>query len=114
MKLFVYGTLREGEPAHGLLRGARLVARVSTEPCFTLVDMGEYPALIDGGSSSVAGEIYAIDAELLPELDRYEDAPELYQRVRRHIAGHAVWVYLLPEAHARGRAVIASGDWRKR
>jgi gamma-glutamylcyclotransferase (GGCT)/AIG2-like uncharacterized protein YtfP len=114
MKLFVYGTLREGEPAHSLLRGAPLVARVTTEPAFTLVDMGEYPALVEAGESAVVGEVYAIDAELLPELDRYEDAPELYQRVSRVIAGHEVWVYVLPAAHARGRPAIASGDWRRR
>jgi gamma-glutamylcyclotransferase (GGCT)/AIG2-like uncharacterized protein YtfP len=111
MKIFVYGTLRQGQPAHGLLQGAPLIARVTTEPRFTLVDMGEYPALVEGGSTAVAGEIYAIEPALLPELDRYEDAPELYERAERRIAGHDVWVYVLPGKHAVGRPVIASGDF---
>jgi gamma-glutamylaminecyclotransferase len=111
MKLFVYGTLRCDQPAHRLLRGAKLVARARTEPRFTLVEMDGYPAMVEGGTTPVLGEIYELDASALPELDRYEDAPGLFERVTRHIAGHEVQVYLLPEAHAVGRPHIAGGDW---
>jgi gamma-glutamylcyclotransferase (GGCT)/AIG2-like uncharacterized protein YtfP len=115
MKLFVYGTLRSDQPAHGLLRGAKLVARVRTEPQFTLVDMmAGYPAMLEGGTTCIVGEIYELDEAALGELDRYEEAPELYERVARTIAGHDVWVYLLPERHAVGRPRIAGGDWCKR
>lgn len=111
MKLFVYGTLRQGQAAHGLLRGARFVAAVRTPPQFTLLDMGEYPALLEDGTTSVAGEIYEIAEALLRELDRYEEAPAVYQRVLRQIAGHEVWVYLLPQRHAANHATIECGDW---
>jgi gamma-glutamylaminecyclotransferase len=115
MKVFVYGTLRRGEPAHGLLQGARLVTRASTDPEFTLVDMmAGYPAMLEGGTTCVVGEIYELDEAALGELDRYEEAPELFQRVTRRIAGHDVWVYVLPERHAVGRPRIAGGDWRGR
>jgi gamma-glutamylaminecyclotransferase len=115
MKLFVYGTLRRGERAHGLLRGARLLAKASTPARFTLVEMaGGYPALVHGGCSAVRGEIYGIDESLLRELDPYEDVPELYLRVRMNIAGHDCWVYVLRPEHARGLPVIASGDWKQR
>jgi gamma-glutamylcyclotransferase (GGCT)/AIG2-like uncharacterized protein YtfP len=115
MKLFVYGTLRSEQPAHGLLRGAKLVARVRTEPQFTLVDtMAGYPAMIEGGTTSIVGEIYELDEAALGELDRYEEAPEFFQRVTRRIAGHDVWVYLLPKRQAVDQPRIASGDWCKR
>jgi gamma-glutamylaminecyclotransferase len=111
MMLFVYGTLRSDQPAHGLLRGARLVARARTEPRFTLVEMDGYPALVEGGGTSVAGEIYEVDEAVLSELDRYEDVPQIFQRETLRIAEHEVWVYVLPPQHAAGRPSLPSGDW---
>ena len=113
-KLFVYGSLLQGEAAHFRLRGARLIARARTEAAFTLIDMGAYPALVEAGDTAVAGEIYAVDAALLVELDEYEEAPGVYQRRALRVEGHAVVAYVLPERFAAGRPVVASGDWRRR
>ena len=114
VKLFVYGSLRRGQPAHARLRGAKLVAFARTEPRFTLVDMGSYPALLEGGETAVCGEIYEIDPALLAELDRYEEAPELYVRRTALVEGHEVFVYLLPAEHARGLPRVPGGDWCNR
>ncbi len=114
IKLFAYGTLRSGEQAHGLLKGARMLLHARTEPCFTLVDMGGYPALIEGGSTAVVGEIYELDPGLLEALDRYEEAPEVYQRVQLRVAGHDVVGYVLPAARAQGQPVLPGGDWCRR
>lgn len=114
VKLFVYGTLRKGQPAHHLLGGAELVARARTEACFRLIDMGGYPALVRDGDCAVAGEIYEIDPELLPELDRYEDVPELYERVTLEIGGMAAETYLLRPEHAGDRPELPGGDWCRR
>jgi gamma-glutamylcyclotransferase (GGCT)/AIG2-like uncharacterized protein YtfP len=112
-KLFVYGSLLQGEAAHFRLRGARLIARARTDAAFTLVDMGAYPALVEAGDTAVAGEIYAVDEALLAELDEYEEAPAVYQRRELRVDGHDVVTYVLPERLAAGRPVIASGDWRR-
>lgn len=114
MRLFAYGTLRHGEPGHALLGGAPLLGVAATAPAFTLVDMGEYPAIVEGGSTAVIGELYEVDPALLVELDRYEDVPELYLRVERAVAGVPALIYVLRPEHARGRPVIASGDWLRR
>src|SRR4051812_31813997 len=111
MRLFVYGTLRRGGAAHELLGNARLIDSVWTEPRYTLLDMGGYPALVEQGTGSVRGEIYEFDAARLQELDRYEDCPGLYLRAERVIAGHHVLVYLLPIERGGGRAVLTSGDF---
>jgi gamma-glutamylaminecyclotransferase len=113
--LFVYGTLMRGESAHELLGpSARFVAEANTEPRFTLVDMGEYPALRDGGTSAVRGELYEIDAMLLPALDRYEDVPEMYERRLIAVQGREALTYVLRAELGAGLGVIASGSWRDR
>jgi gamma-glutamylcyclotransferase (GGCT)/AIG2-like uncharacterized protein YtfP len=114
MKLFVYGTLCEGQRAHHLLRSAPLLARTRTAPTFRLVDMGGYPALVRGGTTAVYGEIYEVDDSLIPELDRYEDVPELYQRETLEVGGMTAWAYVLPEPFAAGRPELPTGDWRDR
>jgi gamma-glutamylaminecyclotransferase len=111
--LFVYGTLMRGEGAHALLGpSARFIAEARTEPCFTLVNMGEYPALVEGGTTAVRGELYEIDDALLPALDRYEDVPEMYARQPVVAGGQHAVAYVLHQRLAQGVSVIASGDWR--
>ena len=111
MKVFVYGTLRQGQSAHHLLAGARFVGTARTPPEYTLLDMGTYPALISGGDTAVLGEIYEVNADVLAALDRYEDAPHLYRRVLTTIGTHEVFVYLLGAEHGSNRPKLRSGDW---
>ena len=116
MKVFVYGTLMRGEPAHELLRAGRFLGIWQTEPRYSLVLLDGYPGLLEDGDTAVAGELYELpdDAEVLDQLDRYEDSPELYARELRRFGEHEAWVYLLRPLHAAGRPVIAGGDWRRR
>jgi len=111
--LFVYGTLMRGESAHALLGPtARFVGEAQTEPRFTLLDMGEYPALVEGGTTAVRGELYEIDAELLAVLDRYEDVPELYERRTLRLGDRDALAYVMHSHLGRGVGTIASGNWR--
>lgn len=113
--LFVYGTLRQGEPQHGLLGSARLVAEVSTAPAFALVDLGPYAALVRGGSTAVAGELYSIDLQTRRVLDVERQVPILFNRERVQLAdGSEADAYVLPADKARGRRRLGHGDWKKR
>lgn len=80
LRLFVYGTLRAGEPAHALLRGAALLRRCRTAPGWTKVELDAYPALVPG-EGTVEGELYEVDAATLAALDEYEGHPDLFVRV---------------------------------
>ena len=115
VEIFVYGTLMRGERGHALLGGARFVAPARTAACFDLIDMGGYPALVEGGARSVLGEIHAVHERVFPALDAYEDVHDtLYRRARLIVAGRQVQAYLLPRAHVAWRPCIPSGDWRRR
>ena len=59
-RLFVYGTLRQGEAQHALLAGASLLGVSSTRPAFHLIDVGPYAALVRGGTTAVSGELYSV------------------------------------------------------
>jgi gamma-glutamylaminecyclotransferase len=111
--VFTYGTLLRGEVNHDLLAQARFVAEARTEPCFELFDLGSFPAMSMGGETAVCGEVYAADDATLARLDRLEGHPSFYQRTQIRLeGGQEVETYLMDRARMRGRAPIASGDWR--
>ncbi len=122
---FVYGTLRAGEandlrvaaarrgiPEPELLGTAALHGR--------LYDFGAYPGLVlDPAGIAVRGDVYRIDAALVPVLDEIEEVypggDALFVR-----ENHAVMlgsdlveciVYPVSAQHIAGRPVIAGGDW---
>ena len=111
-RVFVYGTLRRGEPNHHLLDARMLLRAGRTEPRFTLVSLGAFPAMIDGGETAVVGEVYDVDAVTLAALDRLEGHPRFYRRQPIRLAdGDEVLAYLLSPEQVRGQPRIPSGDW---
>jgi gamma-glutamylcyclotransferase (GGCT)/AIG2-like uncharacterized protein YtfP len=79
--LFVYGTLKRGEPGHELMRDARFVATVMKTHLRWIRD-AEYPSCIETEDPMdfVVGEIWAVHVRSLPLLDDYEG--ENYRRVQ--------------------------------
>jgi gamma-glutamylaminecyclotransferase len=113
-RLFVYGTLLRGEPNHALLASSPCLGAVRTEPAFDLVLFDGYPAMVAGGSIAVTGELYAVTRTVLKRLDRLENHPRLYRRIRIRLADvGAVEAYLITARQAFGMPRIPSGDWRQ-
>lgn len=112
MLLFVYGTLRLGEVNHRQLAGALFRAVVATAPAYELVDMGGYPALLEGGSTAVRGELYEIDPSHLTMLDLFEDVPLLYDRKTVRLGAVDAETYIMRRDVAGAAPRIESGDWR--
>src|SRR5688572_14820404 len=112
-EIFVYGTLRKGGSNHYLIEegGGRFVRIARTRPEFELLDLGPYPGMVAGGSTSVLGEVYVVDARLRERLDRLEDHPRWYRRTSITLAdGSDVETYLL-QSHPSTARSIESGDW---
>ena len=113
--LFVYGTLRQGEPQHSLLGPSRFIGEATTAPAFWLVDLGPCAALVRGGSTAVVGELYAIDLQVRRTLDVERQVPILFNREKLSLSdGTEADAYLLPSEKARGKRRLAQGDWKKR
>lgn len=138
MLLFVYGTLRRGQPLHAHLGAAEFLGR-GTVPG-RLLDLGAYPGLIPAsdalalpgvtpepaGGERVHGELYrSEDADLLARLDELEDhrptdpGQGLFLRCRLGVRledGRELeaWGYALsPRTReaAPGARVVPGGDW---
>jgi len=113
--VFVYGTSLRGESHHELLCGASYVGTARTEACFDLVDLGGFPALIEGGRTPVDGEVYSIDSTGVRLLDEAEDHPEYFRRTVIALEdGREVFTYVLPERQGRPYPCIPGGSWRSR
>ena len=111
--VFVYGTLLSGLPNHAVLGHATYLGRARTTARYTLVDMGAFPALVDGGKCSIVGELYELDPGTLELIDEYEDHPSYYRRSSVRLEdGRDVCAYFLPPKLALGSPPIPSGDWR--
>lgn len=112
-RLFVYGTLLRGERAHDLMTDGVFVESATTEPRFTLVDLGEYPALVDFGTSAVHGEVYLVNTSILMRLDTYEGDEYVRQSVKLQNT-KAASAYIWTASRFDRYPAIPSGDWRKR
>lgn len=114
VRLFVYGTLMQGEDNAAAIAGGRLLGSARTRAAYTLVHLGAYPALLAKGDAAIAGELYEIDEPLLERLDELEEHPHLFRRGPVLLAdGSEAQAYFL--ARASGEApIVARGDWRLR
>lgn len=115
--LFVYGTLRSNQPNAPRLGGATPLgwATVSGK----LLDLGDYPGLIEG-EGVVIGELFLLPSAALERIDDLEGFdpldPEssLFVREERyvHLPGQntrrQAWIYRWPHG---GGSPIESGDW---
>ncbi|KAL1282834.1 hypothetical protein QQF64_001637 [Cirrhinus molitorella] len=90
-KVFVYGTLKKGQPNYFRMKKtangqAEFLAHARTVKQYPLVIATKYniPFLLNvtGTGQRVHGEIYQVDQKMLDFLDRFEGCPRRYQRTR--------------------------------
>lgn len=100
--LFVYGTLKRGQPAHRLLAGQRFLGPAVTAPRYRLVDLGPFPGLVrdEAAGLAVRGELWEVSDCCADELDDFEGCPALYTREAVEVDGAArpveAYVYARP------------------
>lgn len=115
-RLFVYGTMRQGQTARSLVAGSvTRSASASTTGQIFAFPMG-YPGYVEGPGRVVGEVLWLTDlAATFGLLDAYEG--EDFVRVLRQVTTDAgdelwTWIYALadPETVKLG-TLIASGDW---
>ncbi|XP_071484865.1 putative gamma-glutamylcyclotransferase CG2811 [Diadema antillarum] len=80
-RVFVYGTLKTGQPNYRLMAGLRLIGIGRTRTKMPLVVATEFgiPMLLDHeGGHNVVGEVYEVDDENLAKVDALESFPGGY------------------------------------
>lgn len=102
-RVFVYGTLKRGEPNHALLKDtnngyAKFLGPGKTITRYPLVIATKYniPFLLkeEGTGSHVFGEVYDVDSKMLMNLDELEEHPSFYVRTEHE-------VQLIPESEIK-------------
>jgi gamma-glutamylcyclotransferase (GGCT)/AIG2-like uncharacterized protein YtfP len=115
-RLFVYGTIRQGQTARSLVAGAvTRCAKAWTDGQIYAFPMG-YPGYIEGNGRVVGEVLWLRDlAATFGLLDAYEG--EDFVRIIRQVTIETgeelwTWIYVLadPEAIRLG-TLIADGDW---
>ncbi|KAL6434365.1 hypothetical protein ACFW04_006052 [Cataglyphis niger] len=93
-RVFVYGTLKRGEPNHGLIKDAmngyaKFLGLGRTTVSYPLVIATKYniPFLLKKPEVGylVLGEVYDVDSKMLKKLDELEEHPTFYERFEEEI-----------------------------
>nr|WP_263327194.1 gamma-glutamylcyclotransferase family protein [Neobacillus sp. Marseille-Q6967] len=121
INVFVYGTLRKGEPNAHLLKSATCIA----EQCWTngvVYDTGYgYPAIKPTPSSRIYGELYSVTEEELGRLDQLEGYREgrkdnLYERIEQTVytdkGSFQAYMYIASKENLLKKR-IPNGDWKE-
>jgi gamma-glutamylcyclotransferase (GGCT)/AIG2-like uncharacterized protein YtfP len=89
--LFIYGTLKRGQPNHDWLADGEYLGPAETLPHYRLINCGPYPGLLIDRESgkSVVGELWKVGAETLQRLDLLEGVPTLYALEAIELVDHA-------------------------
>ena len=77
--LFVYGSLMKGQSAHELIKDSVCRGKYALKD-YAMFDLGAYPGIKERNGETVVGEVYVINKNLIPELDRYESEGSLFVR----------------------------------
>ena len=116
----VYGTLRYGASANGLMKGCKYLGKDKVSG--RLFNLGSYPGLLMSDNPSdakVIVDLYEIpDNVVLTSLDRYEGyykddpAHSLYLRKQTVTeSGQQVQIYEYNSSRVPSNSLIETGDW---
>lgn len=110
IRVFVYGTLRQGHGNHRLLEHEKFLKK-DTLSGFSMHSLGAFPAIRPNPAYKVIGEIYEISEATLRNLDYLEGVDHgFYKRLSITTdSGLSAFVYALDNAGQY--PVVETGDW---
>jgi len=102
IRVFVYGSLKNGRGNHRLLAQSKFLGRCYIEGKFRLLSLGGYPGLVASSKVSdgrIVGEVYQVNEDTLQTLDWLEGHPRYYERQKVATQFKNAWAYFLPEEY---------------
>ena len=85
-RVFVYGTLMQGQRANHMLVGARFAGKAQLKD-HVMYHLGRYPGIVPCPGETVFGELYYVSSEMLSKMDAYEEEGSLYLRRTVQVQG---------------------------
>jgi gamma-glutamylcyclotransferase (GGCT)/AIG2-like uncharacterized protein YtfP len=114
IRVFVYGSLKNGQGNHRLLAKAKFLGRSYIEGNYRMVSLGGFPGVIRHESipmNRIVGEVYQVDEDTLQSLDVLEGHPRFYKRDKVPTSHKNAWCYFLPHEYGDKYPQIAH-VWR--
>lgn len=118
MHIFVYGTLKKGNPNHFLLRSSEFAGSTKSADKYVMLDLGRFPGVMKQENvpglpaSQIKGEVYNITERTLGELDTYEG--EWYFREEIQLEDErTAFMYFLKKVPPVNYKIISNGNWTK-
>ena len=91
-KVFVYGTLMNGEDNHHFLENSRCLKKAAIEG-YDMYNVGWYPAIIPG-NSRIIGELYEVPEYDMDSIDMLEGEGSLYiRKCRQTTSNELAYIY---------------------
>ena len=114
MKLFVYGSLMQGQRNHDNLKDSAFLGEAETGAEFEMVTNGSIP-IVRPGSEIVRGELYEVSDEVLKNIEVLEEvAAGLYKKIEIDVKGEKAVIFLGGTIlESDNWAKVEGGDWKK-
>lgn len=99
VKMFVYGTLKSGYGNNILLQNERKIGNAETVDSYIMKAGGIPYVFKDKKLSTIKGELWEVDKDTLPSIDRLEGHPNWYKREKINVISndkeHSAWIYFM-------------------
>lgn len=121
MLIAVYGSLREGLHNHHVLKdkkGVTYMGKFETKPRYTLKSLGEFPALVKGGHTSIVMEVYRVDKDTTAKINDLEgykgpnDESNMYNRETMSTPFGNASTYIF-NGELKKEETCNTGDWKE-
>jgi gamma-glutamylcyclotransferase (GGCT)/AIG2-like uncharacterized protein YtfP len=115
----VYGTLRRGHGNNRLLATSEYICDYVTEPKYTMISKGGFPAVKEGGNTAIVCELYKVtDKEVYRSVMSLEGCTgekghpnNWYDFVDIEVDGKIAHMFIMNNAIG---PEVTSGDWKNR
>ncbi len=112
--LFVYGSLKRGFFNHHLICEMDLISVDRTRDKYCMLDLGPFPGVIDSRQvSSIQGEVFEVDDQLLRKLDLFEGDHYFRKQVYLERSPQAWMYFLFADMLKMTYPVVDSGIWNE-